>query len=81
MDEWSAFAVRSDWRFYRLGQTKADEASSNDQPASTRNGLASAAGTVRYPAEAAPGRSSVRRMWENRRYGMKEGYMETGQPR
>jgi hypothetical protein len=36
-------------------------------------------GTVKYPAQAAPRRSSLSRVRENRMHGLKGGYMETGQ--
>jgi group II intron reverse transcriptase/maturase len=43
-------------------------------------GLYRLRGTVRYPAQAAPVRSSVSRVRENRTHGLKGGYMETGRP-
>ena len=42
-------------------------------------GLHRLRGTVKYPAQAAPRRSSVSRVRENRTHGLKGGYMETGQ--
>jgi group II intron reverse transcriptase/maturase len=41
-------------------------------------GLHRLMGTVKYPAQATPRRSSGSRMRENRTYGLKGGYMETG---
>lgn len=43
-------------------------------------GLYRLRGTVRYAAQAAPGRSSLSRVRENRTHGLKGGYMETGRP-
>jgi RNA-directed DNA polymerase len=42
-------------------------------------GLFRLMGTVKYPAQAAPRRSSVSRVPENGTHGLKGGYMETGQ--
>ena len=42
-------------------------------------GLLRLQGTVRYPTQATPRRSSVSRVRENRMHGLKGGYMETGQ--
>jgi RNA-directed DNA polymerase len=44
-------------------------------------GLYQLRGTVRYAAQAAPTRSSVSCVRENRTHSLKGGYMETGQPR
>jgi RNA-directed DNA polymerase len=42
-------------------------------------GLYRLRGTVRYPTQATPRRSSLSRVRENRLHGLKGGYMETGQ--
>jgi group II intron reverse transcriptase/maturase len=42
-------------------------------------GLYRLRGTVQYPTQATPRRSSVSRVRENRTHGLKGGYMETGQ--
>jgi hypothetical protein len=42
-------------------------------------GLHRLMGTVKYPAQAAPRRSSVSCVRENRTHSLKGGYMETGQ--
>jgi RNA-directed DNA polymerase len=44
-------------------------------------GLHRLQGTVKYPTQATSRRSSLSRMRENRTYGLKGGYMETGQQR
>jgi len=75
-----SFVVKSlrRWQFRRGGQrlTKRHPFTSDQLHGM---GLPRLQGTVRYPAQATPRRSSLSRMRENRTYGLKGGYMETGQ--
>lgn len=66
------------WQFRRGGQrTASRKAWTSDQLLGM--GLHRLRGTVCYPAQAAPRRSSLSRVPENGTHGLKGGYMETGQ--
>jgi len=74
-----SFVVRSlrRWQYRRGGQRPAKRAPfTGDQLYSM--GLHKLMGTVKYPAQATPRRSSVSRVPENGTHGLKGGYMETG---
>jgi RNA-directed DNA polymerase len=74
------FVIRSLWRwqFKRGGQRRTKRARfSGDQLYGM--GLYKLMGTVKYPAQATPRRSSLSRVPENGMHGLKGGYMETGQ--
>jgi hypothetical protein len=66
-------------RFYRRGGQRPTKHAPWTNQQLDGMGLHRLRGTVRYPAQATPGRSSSSRMRENRTYGLKGGYMETGQ--
>jgi RNA-directed DNA polymerase len=75
------FVVRSLrlWQFRRGGQR------ATKRPPFTRDqlygmGLHQLMGTVTYPAQATPRRSSLSRVPENGTHGLKGGFMETGRP-
>ena len=73
------FVVRSlrRWQYRRGGQRPAKrEPFTGDQLHGM--GLHRLMGTVKYPAQATPVRSSLSRVRENRTHGLKGGYMETG---
>ena len=66
------------WQYRRGGQRP------TKRPPFTGNqlygmGLHKLMGTVKYPAQASPGRSSVSRVRENRTHGLKGDSMETDQ--
>jgi len=75
------FVVKSlrRWQYRRGGQRPTKRAPfTGDQL--YRMGLHKLMGTVKYPAQASPGRSSVSRVRENRTHGLKGDSMETGRP-
>jgi len=74
------FVVKSlrRWQFRRGGQrTMKRPPFTGDQLYGM--GLYRLMGTVHYPTQATPRRSSLSRVRENREHGLKGGYMETGQ--
>ena len=74
------FVIRSLWRWQsrRGGQRPTKRARfSGDQLCGM--GLQRLMGTVKYPTQATPRRSSLSRVPENGMHGLKGGYMEPGQ--
>jgi len=65
------------WQFRRGGQRKARRKAWTGAQLFGM-GLYKLQGTVRYPTQAAPRRSSLSRVPENGTHGLKGGYMETG---
>jgi hypothetical protein len=62
------------------GWTTGDQAEGLDQRTALRNGPHRLQGTVLYPTQATPRRSSLSCVRENCTHSLKGGYMETGQP-
>jgi hypothetical protein len=68
----------SRWQFRRGGQRPTKRSHFSGEMLYGM-GLHKLMGTVKYPAQATPGRSSVSRVRENRTHGLKGDSMETGQ--
>lgn len=66
------------WQYRRGGQRIAKRNPLTSEQLYRKMGLHQLQGTVNYPAQAAPRRSSVSRVPENGTHGLKGGYMETG---
>jgi len=79
MDYFVGTSLRG-WQYRRGGQ-RATRRPGFTQAQLYAMGLPRLMGTVRYPAQATPRRSSLSRVPENGKHGLKGDAMETGQPR